>query len=201
MVRGRTSRSIMRDVDAACRDLVARLGRDGWLAAHRARPTASGALDVRTLCLARETLARHDGLADFAFAMQGLGAGAISLFGTPEQQHVAEEDARGRGHRRLRADRAEIGLRCRQHRDDRRAGRRISGGSTARRPGSRTAASPTSTSSSRAPAKRPARRAFPPSSCRPIRDGLADRRAPRDDRAASAGAPSLRQRARARHPR
>ena len=38
------------------------------------------------LCLIRETLARHDGLADFAFAMQGLGTGAISLFGTPEQQ-------------------------------------------------------------------------------------------------------------------
>ncbi|NNK15471.1 MAG: acyl-CoA dehydrogenase, partial [Sulfitobacter sp.] len=43
-------------------------------------------LDVRSLCLIRETLARHDGLADFAFAMQGLGTGAISLFGTPEQQ-------------------------------------------------------------------------------------------------------------------
>ena len=43
-------------------------------------------LDVRTLCLARETLARHDGLADFAFAMQGLGSGPISLFGTDEQR-------------------------------------------------------------------------------------------------------------------
>jgi acyl-CoA dehydrogenase len=43
-------------------------------------------LDVRTLCLIRETLARHDGLADFAFAMQGLGMGAVSLFGTPEQR-------------------------------------------------------------------------------------------------------------------
>ena len=43
-------------------------------------------LDVRTLCITRETLARHDGLADFAFAMQGLGTGALSLFGTPEQQ-------------------------------------------------------------------------------------------------------------------
>ncbi len=40
------------------------------------------------LCLIRETLARHDGLADFAFAMQGLGTGAISLFGTPEQQNA-----------------------------------------------------------------------------------------------------------------
>ncbi|MER9251664.1 acyl-CoA dehydrogenase family protein [Mesorhizobium sp. M0598] len=75
------------DVDAACRELVAKLGKDGWL-----KPTAldtdnPAALDVRTLCLTRETLARHDGLADFAFAMQGLGTGALSLFGSPEQQH------------------------------------------------------------------------------------------------------------------
>jgi acyl-CoA dehydrogenase len=74
------------DVDAACRDLVAKLGKDGWL-----KPTAldtenPGPLDVRTLCITRETLARHDGLADFAFAMQGLGTGALSLFGTPDQQ-------------------------------------------------------------------------------------------------------------------
>jgi acyl-CoA dehydrogenase len=68
------------DVDAACRGLVAALGRGGWL------EHSGGALDVRTLCLIRETLARHDGLADFAFAMQGLGTGAISLFGTPAQQ-------------------------------------------------------------------------------------------------------------------
>ncbi|RUX47130.1 acyl-CoA dehydrogenase [Mesorhizobium sp. M4A.F.Ca.ET.020.02.1.1] len=75
------------DVDAACRELVAKLGRDGWL-----KPTAldtdnPGPLDVRTLCITRETLARHDGLADFSFAMQGLGTGALSLFGTPDQQH------------------------------------------------------------------------------------------------------------------
>ncbi len=72
------------DVDAACRALVADLGAGGWL-----RHSAAGAgeqLDVRTLCLIRETLARHDGLADFAFAMQGLGTGAITLFGTPDQQ-------------------------------------------------------------------------------------------------------------------
>ncbi|KAA3450228.1 acyl-CoA dehydrogenase [Mesorhizobium sp. SARCC-RB16n] len=74
------------DVDAACRELVAKLGKDGWL-----KPTAldtdnPGPLDVRTLCITRETLARHDGLADFAFAMQGLGTGALSLFGTPGQQ-------------------------------------------------------------------------------------------------------------------
>src|SRR6476661_6707090 len=40
-------------------------------------------LDVRSLCIARETLARVSGLADFAFAMQGLGSGPISLFGSP----------------------------------------------------------------------------------------------------------------------
>ena len=74
------------DVDAACRELVAKLGRDGWLAPSAIDPGTPGALDVRTLCLMRETLARHDGLADFAFAIQGLGAGAISLFGTGEQR-------------------------------------------------------------------------------------------------------------------
>ncbi|MHA7875427.1 acyl-CoA dehydrogenase family protein [Roseivivax sp.] len=74
------------ETDAACRDLVARLGADGWLEATAVDPADPQPLDVRGLCLSRETLARHDGLADFAFAMQGLGTGAISLFGTPEQQ-------------------------------------------------------------------------------------------------------------------
>ena len=75
------------DTDAACRDIVARLGRDGWLNYSAVDPDeTSSALDVRTLCLIRETLARHDGLADFAFAMQGLGTGAISLFGTDAQK-------------------------------------------------------------------------------------------------------------------
>ena len=74
------------DVDAACRQLVEALGRGGWLA-HTAPEPGGSALDVRTLCLARETLARHDGLADFSFAMQGLGAGAIAMFGTAEQQN------------------------------------------------------------------------------------------------------------------
>jgi acyl-CoA dehydrogenase len=74
------------DTDAACRALVALLGRDGWLAHSAVDPADPRPLDVRTLCLIRETLARHDGLADFAFAMQGLGTGAISLFGTAEQR-------------------------------------------------------------------------------------------------------------------
>ncbi|WP_071674021.1 acyl-CoA dehydrogenase family protein [Nioella nitratireducens] len=72
------------DTDATCRGLVKALGEAGWL-----QPTAAeegDRFDVRTLCLSRETLARHDGLADFAFAMQGLGTGAISLFGTPAQK-------------------------------------------------------------------------------------------------------------------
>ncbi len=74
------------DVDAACRALVARLGEDGWLKHSAIEPDGTGRLDVRSLCLIRETLARHDGLADFAFAMQGLGTGALSLYGSAEQR-------------------------------------------------------------------------------------------------------------------
>ena len=73
-------------VDAACRELVANLGRDGWLKHTAPDPANPGKLDVRALCIARETLARHDGLADFVFAMQGLGAGAIGLFGDATQR-------------------------------------------------------------------------------------------------------------------
>ncbi|MCD9149023.1 acyl-CoA dehydrogenase family protein [Pseudophaeobacter flagellatus] len=72
------------DVDEACRSLVAALGAGGW-AQHSGAMTGES-LDVRSLCLIREILARHDGLADFAFAMQGLGTGAISLFGSAAQQ-------------------------------------------------------------------------------------------------------------------
>jgi acyl-CoA dehydrogenase len=73
------------DVDAACRALVGLLGQAGWLR-HAIGGTAYGAagdaIDTRAVCLIREVLARHCGLADFAFAMQGLGSGAISLFGS-----------------------------------------------------------------------------------------------------------------------
>jgi acyl-CoA dehydrogenase len=62
------------ELDARCRGFVRALA--DWLPHTVASP-----LDVRTLCLARETLAYHDALADFAFAMQGLGAGPITLFG------------------------------------------------------------------------------------------------------------------------
>jgi acyl-CoA dehydrogenase len=75
------------DVDAACRELVRALGQGGWLRhAVAGKHGQQGVIDTRAICLIRETLARHNGLADFAFAMQGLGSGAISLQGTPEQQ-------------------------------------------------------------------------------------------------------------------
>jgi len=73
------------DVDAECVALVRALGQGGWLAPAVPEQGAE-ALDVRTLCLARETLARYSGLADFAFAMQGLGTGAITLFGSPRMR-------------------------------------------------------------------------------------------------------------------
>ncbi len=90
-----TNRTIAEDrdsVDAACRQLVNELGRAGFTR-YCVPPTQrqltntgehSPAFDVRSLAIIRETLARHDALADFAFAMQGLGSGAISLAGSPE---------------------------------------------------------------------------------------------------------------------
>ncbi len=80
------------DIDSACRALVRQFGDAGWL--RHGIPAAYGGvhehLDVRSLCIARETLSRVSGLADFAFAMQALGAGPISLFGSPElkQQYL-----------------------------------------------------------------------------------------------------------------
>lgn len=77
------------DTDAACRDFVARLGAAGWLR-YAVGGTAHGGqydvIDTRAICLLRETLARHSGLADFAFAMQGLGSGAITLHGSANQR-------------------------------------------------------------------------------------------------------------------
>ena len=83
------------DIDAACRKLVAMLGDAGFLKPTAVDPANPQPLDVRMLCITRETLARHDGLADFAFAMQGLGTGAISLFGTPEQQKWLDKTRAG----------------------------------------------------------------------------------------------------------
>ena len=76
------------DVDDICRDLVKNLGKAGILG-HCVPAEYGGAsesLDVRSLALCRETLAWHSGLADFAFAMQGLGSGAVSLFGSADQK-------------------------------------------------------------------------------------------------------------------
>ena len=72
----------------ACRHWVRLLGDAGWL--RYCVPAAFGGaletLDSRALVILRETLAFHSPLADFAFAMQGLGSGAITLAGTPQQQ-------------------------------------------------------------------------------------------------------------------
>jgi acyl-CoA dehydrogenase len=82
------------DVDAACRTLVRQLGEGGWLT--HAVGQHGDAIDTRAICLIRETLARHNGLADFAFAMQGLGSGAISLFGSDaNKQDYLPRVARG----------------------------------------------------------------------------------------------------------
>lgn len=74
------------DVDAECKKLVQQLATGGFLKHSVALHQDNEKLDVRSLCLIRETLARHSGLADFAFGMQCLGSVAISLFGTDEQQ-------------------------------------------------------------------------------------------------------------------
>ncbi|PIW31472.1 MAG: acyl-CoA dehydrogenase [Rhodobacterales bacterium CG15_BIG_FIL_POST_REV_8_21_14_020_59_13] len=76
------------DIDADCRTLARKMGEAGWLG--NCVPAAYGGtsetLDVRSLCLMRETLGYHSGLADFVFAMQGLGSGTISLFGSDAQK-------------------------------------------------------------------------------------------------------------------
>jgi acyl-CoA dehydrogenase len=71
------------DTDSHSKQFVRALAAGGWL--NYAAPQNGESLDVRSLCLLRETLARHHALSDFAFAMQGLGTGPITLFGTPEQ--------------------------------------------------------------------------------------------------------------------
>lgn len=77
------------DVDGACRALVHTLGEAGWLN-YAIGGVKYGAvadeIDTRALCIVRETLACHSGLADFAFALQGLGSGAITLFGNGAQK-------------------------------------------------------------------------------------------------------------------
>jgi len=77
------------ETDDACRALVKTLGAADWIR-YAVGGTAWGGsaetIDTRGICLIRETLARHSGLADFAFAMQGLGSGAITLHGTEAQK-------------------------------------------------------------------------------------------------------------------
>ncbi len=114
------------DVDEACRARVKALGEAGFLAPTV--PAIYGGshpqLDVRTLCLAREILGYHDGLADFAFAMQGLGTGSISLYGTPELKRPLSAQCReGQEHRGLRHFRTRSRLGCRGAEDDGGAGR------------------------------------------------------------------------------
>lgn len=82
------------DIDKACRGLVSALGEAGFL--KLTAINAASRNDLRSLCLCRETLARHDGLADFAFAMQGLGMGAVSLFGNRDQRALLDETCAGR---------------------------------------------------------------------------------------------------------
>jgi acyl-CoA dehydrogenase len=77
------------DVDALCRGLAQQLGEAGWLkyaVGGKQYGAFAEVIDTRSICLIREILAWHSGLADFAFAMQGLGSGAITLFGNPRQK-------------------------------------------------------------------------------------------------------------------
>src|ERR1700753_2946614 len=74
------------DAWEACRVIVRRLGEGGWL--RHALAHEDAALDVGPLCVLRETFAYGSGLADFAFALQGLGSGPISLFGSAEQRRA-----------------------------------------------------------------------------------------------------------------
>ena len=137
-----------------CRSLrgAARRGRlaevRGAAGLRRRRSTS---IDVRSLCLIRETLGYASGLAEFAFAMQGLGSGPISLFGSDalKQQLPAGGRRRRRRSPRSRSPKptpAPTWRRCRP----RRAATAPRSSSTARRPGSRTPASPTTTSCSAA---------------------------------------------------
>ena len=84
------------NVDLACRELVLKLADGGWLdyCVTNKYGGKNPNLDVRSLCLIRETLARFSGLADFAFAMQGLGSGTISLFGSAELKEKYLPDVR-----------------------------------------------------------------------------------------------------------
>src|SRR3984957_12459030 len=84
------------DVDTSCRKLVRALGEAGLLDVAVASPDGdASAIDSRSVCLARETLAYHDRVAHFAFAMQGLGSGAIAIAGSDEQRRLVLPKVRG----------------------------------------------------------------------------------------------------------
>jgi acyl-CoA dehydrogenase len=88
-LRGAHGANHSENIDQQCRELVHNLGQDGWLryaVGGMVYGGASDSIDTRTVCLIREILAQHSGLADLAFAMQGLGSGAITLFGSSEQK-------------------------------------------------------------------------------------------------------------------
>ena len=107
------------DLDEACRKLVRQLGDGGWLkygVGGKAYGGDDDAIDTRSICLIREALAYYSGLADFAFALQGLGSGAISLFGSPHQkERYLRRVAEGRADRGACHLRARCGFRCRRH--------------------------------------------------------------------------------------
>ncbi|ANN73895.1 acyl-CoA dehydrogenase family protein [Bordetella bronchialis] len=117
------------DTDGACRTLVRQLGQGGWL--RYCVPAGPGgswggampAVDSRAVCILRETLARHEGLADFAFAMQGLGSGAIALAGSDAlRARYLPRVARGEAIAAFALSEAEAGsdvaaMACEAHRD------------------------------------------------------------------------------------
>jgi acyl-CoA dehydrogenase len=111
--------------DAQCIGLVRKLGAAGMLrhCVHSNRDGAAAGFDVRSIAIVRECLARFDGLADFAFAMQGLGSGAITLAGSLElQEKYLPGVARGEALAAFALSEVEAGsdvagMQCRARRD------------------------------------------------------------------------------------
>jgi acyl-CoA dehydrogenase len=115
-----------KETDEACSALVRKLGAANWIryaVGGKAWGGSAETIDTRGICLIRETLARHSGLADFAFAMQGLGSGAITLHGTEEQRrNYLPRVAAGSAIAAFALSEAEAGsdvgaMRCAAHRD------------------------------------------------------------------------------------
>ncbi len=156
------------DEAGRARAVAAEMGAQGlyeWLLPAE----GSSAVDVRALCLVREALGYASPLADAIFAVQGLGSLPIVVAGTPEQRAVAADLRRGAAIAGFALTEPGAGSDVGAHRHHARGRRRAAGSSTARRRSSPTPASPPTTSCSRPPTARPARRASPPSGCRPTR--------------------------------